>query len=73
MVVHALNFSTMGDRAMQLSEFKVNLQSKFQESLGRKGVRKQKAGNRIRSEGRGHVPTLSKQQNMTASATWLWL
>jgi hypothetical protein len=32
MVVHAFNPSIIGDRVMQISEFKVNLQSKFQES-----------------------------------------
>jgi hypothetical protein len=32
MVVHALNPSITGDRAMQISEFKVNLQSNFQEN-----------------------------------------
>ena len=51
MVIHTFNPSITGDRAKQISEFTVNPQSKFQEmpSLGRKGVEKQKAGNKIRT------------------------
>ena len=51
MVVHAFNPSITGDRAKQISEFKVNLQSKLQENkayLGREGVGKQKASVLVR-------------------------
>jgi hypothetical protein len=59
------------DRGMQISEFKVSLQSTFQHSQARQceGVGKQKASDEI------WRPNFSscKQQNLANSATWLWL
>ena len=51
---------------MQISEYKVNLLSQGQSSLDSEGIRKQKAGNRIRG-------AMFQPPQTEASAMWLWL
>ena len=57
---------------MQISEFKVNLQSKFQASQARhlEGVGNQKADN---NRTRDRVPPLASNRTLAALARSLWL
>lgn len=64
----------LGDTAMQISEFRVNLQSKFHVSPTRQceGVGKQKAGDDMIEQG-GHVtaPACSRTLAELAMCPWL--
>jgi hypothetical protein len=63
-----------GDRATKISEFKVKLQSKLQDSQARQceGTGKQKAGNDI-NKTRGHIAAPASSRTFAASTVCLWL
>ena len=72
-VVHNL-IPTFLPRAMWISEFKVNLQNKFQDSQAQ-AVKEleNKAGKNIIEQGGWACSSPIKQQNLAALAMWFWL
>jgi hypothetical protein len=64
MVVHAFNPSITGERAKQISEFKVILPSKFQKSQTQAGkvLEKRKLEIEYRGWGGGHVPAAANSR-----------
>ena len=68
MVAHTFNL-----RAMQISEFNVNLQNKFLDSQASRVLENRKIVIEPGGGGGGGIYILSKQQNLVALVMWLWL